>query len=103
MNKNFAFGHNKNSGGKEMENAKNELKEQILAMIAAGRDPKELSKEYGLHSTTIANWRKGSKDPKVKPKLSAEQLELKALKAENLQLKMERDVLKKAMAIMSVS
>lgn len=103
MNKNFAFGHNKNSGGQEMENAKNELKEQILAMIAAGRDPKELSKEYGLHSTTIANWRKASKDPKVKPKLSAEQLELKALKAENLQLKMERDVLKKAMAIMSVS
>jgi len=79
------------------------LKEQILAMIASGREPGELAKEYGISRTAINNWRRSSEDPKVKPKISAENAEIKALKAQIKRLEMERDVLKKAMAIMSSS
>jgi transposase len=75
------------------------LKKQILAMISAGRDPKELSKEYDIPGTTISNWRRASNDPKVKPAENPQSDEIKALKAENLQLRMEIDILKKAAAI----
>jgi transposase-like protein len=75
------------------------LKKQILAMISAGRDPKELSKEYGVPGVTISNWRRASDDPKVKPSENPQKDEIKALKAENLQLRMEIDILKKAAAI----
>jgi transposase len=82
-----------------------EIKEQILAMIAAGRDPKELAAEYGISGTAISNWRRSSKDPKVQPKSlkTAEQAEIQALKQQVKRLEMERDVLKKAMAIMSMN
>jgi transposase len=83
----------------------NGIKEQILAMIAAGRDPKELAKEYGISGTTISNWRRASDDPKIKPKSleTALQAENKTLKQQIKRLEMERDVLKKAMVIISAN
>ena len=84
--------------------AKAELKEQILAMVAAGQDKNELAKEYGISRTTVTNWCRGSKNPKIEmPKISAEQLEIRELKKQIYRLEMERDVLKKAMAIVSGS
>jgi len=86
-----------------MANKNEALKEQILAMIAVGNDPKELAKEYGISGRTIGNWRRGSKDPKVKPPTKTEQDEIKELKQRIMRLEMERDVLKKAMAIISTN
>jgi len=79
------------------------FKEQILAMISAGRNPKEIAKEYGIPGQTISNWRRSSKDPKIAPKISAEQEEIRTLKQKVKRLEMERDVLKKAMAIISMN
>lgn len=78
-----------------------EFKAEILEMIAKGKTPAEISKEYGISIITISNWRRGSTDERHKPVQSEEQAEITRLKAENRRIQMELDILKKAMAIIS--
>jgi len=60
---------------------------------------KQLSDEYGLHSSVINRWRREYEsrggDFSKKEKLSFENQELKALKKELREVTMERDILKK--------
>lgn len=70
---------------------------------------RELASELGLRPTLIYKWRAAyeSKEPSdTDPfpgngvqSLTPEQAELKRIKAENAQLRMERDILKKAIGI----
>jgi transposase len=78
-----------------------EFRTEILEMVANGRSPADICREYGMSPVTINNWRRGSKDPRHKPYQTEEQAEMSRLKAENHRLKMELDILKKAMAIVS--
>jgi transposase len=80
------------------------FRQQMVELVAAGRRPSELAKEYGCHETSILSWVRIARA--ATPSLSnlpptlheSERAELIALRKENRQIKMERDILAKATA-----
>tara|TARA_B110000881_G_C18419111_1_gene434998 strand:- start:485 stop:766 length:282 start_codon:yes stop_codon:yes gene_type:complete len=83
----------------------NDFKLTIVQLLMAGRKAKEVSHEYGLTENTIRRWRRefDSKqgDFSKKKILSDPELEVKQLRKEMAEVKMERDILKKALSIFS--
>lgn len=81
-----------------------EFRQQMLELVAVGRTPAQLSREFGCSAQTIANWiaAAGVKPSGAKPApaslSSAEREELARLRRENRRLQMERDILAKATA-----
>lgn len=79
----------------------NAFREQLVALVRAGRTPESLAKEFEPSAQTIRNWAKqadldgGRRTDGV---TSAEQQELRRLRRENRQLKLEREILSKAAA-----
>ena len=85
----------------------NEFKLMIVDLLKSGIRTKQLSQEYGLHTSVINRWRqeydsRGGDFSKKEPR-SRENQELIALKKELRDVKMERDILKKAVSIFSKS
>ena len=77
------------------------FREQILELVRAGRTPEELAKEFEPTAQTIRNWMaqaERDRGERTDGLTSAEQQELKKLRRENRQLKLERDILSKAVA-----
>ena len=76
----------------------------MVELVVAGRRPSELAKEFGCHETSILSWVRIARA--AMPSLSnlpptlheSERAELLALRKENRQIKMERDILAKATA-----
>ena len=83
----------------------NDFKVTIAQLLIAGRSSKEVSQEYGLTESMIRRWRRefdnNDGDFSKKKVLSDSQLELKQLRKEMAEIKMERDILKKAVSIFS--
>ena len=78
-----------------------EFREQMLAMVKAGRTPEELSKEFEPSATTIHNWmRQADLDSgkRTDGLTTEERQELVRLRRECRVLREERDILKKAAA-----
>ena len=81
-----------------------EFRQQMVELVKAGRRPSELAKEFGCHETSIAGWvtRAAAGVPSLSElpqKLhDSERAELIALRKENRQIKLERDILAKATA-----
>jgi transposase len=81
-----------------------EFRQQMVELVKAGRRPSELAKEFGCHETSIAAWvaRAAAGVPSLcslPPTLhESERAELMALRKENRQIKLERDILAKATA-----
>jgi len=76
-----------------------ELRQQILALVRAGRSPEDLAREYEPTATTIRNWMaKEGLDRRSDGLTSAEREELVRLRREVRTLREERDILKKAAA-----
>ena len=78
-----------------------EFREQMVALVRAGRTPEELSREFEPSAQTIRNWAKQADlDAGVRADglTTDERAELRRLKRENRQLKLEREILKKAAA-----
>jgi len=78
-----------------------EFRQQLIDLVRAGRTPEELSREFEPSGQTIRNWvaqaaRDGGTRHDGLP--SAEQAELRQLRRENRQLKLEREILSKATA-----
>ena len=79
-----------------------EFKMEAVRLVRAGQSVSDVAKVLGVPKSSLENWIRwdnkgvlaGSK-PQV---ISAEQMELARLRAENAKLKMERDILKKATA-----
>jgi transposase len=78
-----------------------EFREQLIALVRAGRSPDELATEFEPSGQTIRNWvaqsdrdRGTRKDGRTTEELS----ELRELRRENRQLKLEREILSKAAA-----
>ncbi len=70
-------------------------------MVRSGRSPEDLSKEFEPSAQTIRNWLKQSeldKGLRTDGLTTEDQEELRKLRRENRQLKLERDILKKAVA-----
>ena len=83
-----------------------EFKRNAASLYVNGKQPLgELANEFGIAESTLYNWvaeyRKHG-DKSFEPKtLSAQEKEVIALKKELADMKMERDILKKALAIFS--
>jgi len=91
----------------ERKKYENDFKVMVVELLESGRATKELSDEYNINSGIIRRWRREFKaksgDFSKKRELSIEELELKALKKELREVKMDRDILKKAVSIFSKS
>ena len=73
----------------------------MVQLVKAGRTPEELSREFEPTAQTIHNWVKQSDlDAGVRSDglTSLEREELRRLRRENKQLRIEREILKKAAA-----
>jgi transposase len=81
-----------------------QFRQQMVELVAAGRRPSELAKEFGCHETSILSWVRLARAAtpslaNLPPTLhESERAELLALRKENRQIKLERDILAKATA-----
>ncbi len=78
-----------------------EFRQQMVQLVKAGRTPEELSREFEPTAQTIHNWVKQSdRDAGVRSDglTPSERDELRTLRREVKQLKVEREILKKAAA-----
>lgn len=78
-----------------------EFREQLVALVRSGRTPESLSREYEPSAQTIHNWAMQAdlnEGRRTDGLTSAERDELRRLRRENKQLKIEREILKKAAA-----
>ena len=78
-----------------------EFKQEAVRQVEAeGKSPAQVARDLGIAEQTLSNWRKAAKAGKLatsKP-VTAEQMEVSRLKAENARLKMELEIVKKAAA-----
>lgn len=78
-----------------------EFRQQMVELVRAGRSPKALAREFEPSEQTIRNWvKQAAVDSGQRTDgLTTEELtELRRLRRENRQLKLEREILKKAAA-----
>jgi transposase len=81
-----------------------EFKLNTLKLLeSGGKSILSISKDLGLSPNTIGNWKKAYREGKLDGpttgiKLKPEEIELRLLKKELATVKMERDILKKAVA-----
>lgn len=78
-----------------------ELRRQIVELVRAGRSPAELAREFEPTAQTIQNWiRQADRDEGLREDglTSDEREELRRLRRENKQLRIEREILSKAAA-----
>ena len=78
-----------------------EFRQQMVALARAGRSPKALAQEFEPSEQTIRNWVKQAEldtGQRTDGLTSEERAELRQLRRENRQLKLEREILKKAAA-----
>lgn len=74
-----------------------------MRLVESGQSIAEAARSLGVVEQTLSNWIKAHKAGKLSvngrgSKLTAEQIEIGQLRADNARLKMERDILGKAMA-----
>ena len=78
-----------------------EFRTQLVELVRAGRTPESLAKEFEPSAQTIRNWAKQAdldSGRRADGLTSTDQEELRKLRRENRQLKLERDILSKATA-----
>lgn len=79
-----------------------EFKELAVKRVKEGQGIGAVSRELGLVEQTLRNWVKADKHGKLNPPggkaVTAEQMELSRMRAENARLRMENEILKKATA-----
>lgn len=78
-----------------------EFRQQMVELVRAGRSPKALAREFEPSEQTIRNWVKQAvldTGQRTDGLTTAEHAELRQLRRENRQLRVEREILKKAAA-----
>ena len=78
-----------------------EFRQQMVELVRSGRKPEELAQEYEPSAGAIRNWvaqQERDAGRRGDGLSSDERQELRRLRRENKQLRMERDILKKAAA-----
>jgi transposase len=79
-----------------------EFKELAVKRVKAGQSISTVIKELGLGDQTLRNWVKASAAGKLRgagsKEVTPEEMELSRLRVENLRLKRENEILKKATA-----
>ena len=83
-----------------------EFRRQMVELVRAGRDPTDLAREFEPSAQAIRNWvaqadrSQGRKEQKSDALTTAEREELIRLRRENKQLRLERDILSRAAAVL---
>ena len=80
-----------------------DFKRKIAELRESGKSIHEIQREYGMAKATICKWQeqyRTSGSFKAADNLSEEEKELRRLRKENKQLRMEVDILKQAALIM---
>jgi len=80
-----------------------DFKRKIVELKSSGKTISELCSEYRVAKASVSNWvsqYRNSGSFKAVDNLSAEEKELKELRKENRQLRMENDILKQAALIL---
>ena len=78
-----------------------EFRRQMIELVRAGRSPEELAEEFEPSAQTIRNWAvQAQRDDGQRSDglTTAEREELRRLRRENKQLRLEREILSKAAA-----
>ena len=84
-----------------------QFRQQMIDLVAIGRSPRELSREFGCHETSILSWMRAAKARENTPAAAdqnsaalnaAERQELIELRRKLRQVQQERDLLAKATA-----
>ena len=78
-----------------------EFREQLVALVRAGRTPEDLAREFEPTGQSISNWVAQSDREagrRTDGLTTAERTELTQLRRENRRLKLERDILSNAAA-----
>ena len=78
-----------------------EFREQLVGLLRAGRSPESSAKEFEPSGQTIRNWAKQADldgGRRADGLTTTEQEELRRLRRENRQLRLEREILSKAAA-----
>ena len=73
------------------------FKRQLFALVAQGRTPEQLSREYEPTSQTVRNWVREAQKQQPASELEKDR-QIRDLKAENARLREEREILGKAAA-----
>jgi transposase len=85
-----------------------EFKENAVALVESGRDIKEVARDLGISHWSLKNWCQRSKAGQEQTQVgtlegeNSLQRELRRLRQENDYLRRQRDILKKALGIVSV-
>ena len=93
--------------GKKRRQYTKEFKiEAVRLKVEEGRPISEVARELGIGENLLHRWKKKSEEGKIEPfpgkgRLSPEDEELRQLRREDKRLRMERDILKNAVAIFS--
>jgi transposase len=74
------------------------IKMEAVRLVVSGKRVTEAARILGVHEQTLSNWIKAHKAGKLMPngrgsKLTAEQIEIRNLRAELARVKMERSIL----------
>jgi transposase len=85
-----------------------QFRQQMIELVASGRRPSELAKEFGCHETSILSWMRAARVTEAAPPTAttphsaplnvAERQELIELRRKLRQVQQERDILAKATA-----
>jgi transposase len=84
-----------------------QFKENAVALVMGGRSQSEVARDLGVSLWSLGEWVKkawagqGLAQPKTLDAESPEQREMRRLRAENDYLRQQRDILKKALGILS--
>lgn len=79
-----------------------EFKLEAVKLVEGGQRPAAVAKQLGVKEQTLSNWRKAARAGKLAKvggkAITQEQMELSRLRAENMRLQMELEIVKKAAA-----
>ena len=93
-------------GNKRRQFTKEFKIEAVRLVVEEGRRISEVARELGISEALLGRWKKKSEEGKIDPfpgkgRLSPEDEELRRLRRENKRLRMQHEILKKAVAIFS--
>jgi transposase len=82
-----------------------EFRREAVELLRAGRTPSELSESLGVSEQTLRNWRRQDQIDRHERDdgLTSDEREEPALRRENLRLRQERDLLKRAAAFFATA
>ena len=79
------------------------FKKTLVELLNSGKSVKDLTKEFGVSQASIHRWDKEFNTTTSQDNSQSEMLKIKALEKELKDVKLERDILKKAVSIFSRS